>query len=101
MKKKNKLSVNRYSCYKCFDRFTSWQKRDAHLAEAHKPPVKTSRVFEFETERTLLGALGQVSLGSNVKIEWYGTVIKLTETEGSKNVAVTLGIKKHIWVKDF
>lgn len=85
MKKKSKL---RYSCWKCDNRFISWQKRDKHLIEDHKPPRKTIKVSKGRFYAITLLNGKYLKLGNLVQFRQKAVIKKITYTEGSKDVDV-------------
>ncbi len=87
----------RFACYKCELRFISWQKRDKHVADDHKPSeVKVETASMEEDTRTLLGG-HNVKIGDVLWIKRKVVVTKTTKTEGSDDVYVTVATIKSSW----
>ncbi len=97
-KQKNKRKPVRYDCYHCDAFFQSWQARDKHIAEEHKPPQKTTESVLYEESRTLKNA-DRVQLGDQIEFPKWGVVTKLIRTEGSQDIEVTIAVMKNTWQK--
>ncbi len=87
----------RFECGKCDERFISWQQRDRHEGEGHKPPeVKTETASMQEDSRTLLGG-SEVEIGDVIEITKKVVVTKTTKTEGSKDISAVVALIKSSW----
>jgi hypothetical protein len=91
MVKVNKL---RYECYKCKERFASWQARDSHDDMAHRPPRKTTERANFGEESHTLINGKNLALGDVVWLGRKTVITEITKTEGSGDVSVVLKITK-------
>lgn len=99
MSKTKKRKPVKYSCWKCGAIFNSWQARDKHMAEEHKPPVKTTKGFIGEENHILLGGALTVKLGDIIEFPKFGVVTQITTTEGSNDIEVVIGLIKKEWSK--
>lgn len=96
-KKEKKL---RFGCSKCAIRFSSWQRRDQHAQEFHKPPQKTEKRFIRTGEsHNLINGLN-LKLGDKVLFTKKGVITKITLTEGSNVASVEVSVIKDSWGSD-
>ena len=96
-RKKKKL---RFACWKCNERFISYQKRDNHLVDDHKPPKKTEKKFIREGDpHNLIDGIN-LKLGDKVLFTKRGVITKITLTEGSNLANVEVSVLKDVWKKD-
>lgn len=89
-----------FKCYQlgCDEKFISWQKRDAHTAEAHKPPKRSEQRFlSVSSHRLLQGQ--NLNLGDRVGFNIEGVITKLTLTEGSNVAEVEVSYTKDTWMR--
>ena len=84
-------------CWKCSKRFTSWQERDAHVRDEHKPPKQTEKTFiRTGEEHHLINGIG-LELGDKIGFSSKGVVTKITITEGSNIAKVEISVIEDFW----
>jgi hypothetical protein len=87
---------SRYGCSQCGERFNSWQQRNAHEADAHKPPRKTiQQVKRYGEYHSLIGGMN-LKIGNTVEFTKTGVITKIITTEGSNDVEIEIAV-----IKDF
>jgi len=89
--KKNKL---KYRCYKCEERFKSWQERDRHYELEHQPPKETTEEMISYNNYHVLQDGNNLCLGDKIERKEIGIITKITKTEGHRNVDVELALIK-------
>lgn len=100
MKRKSKKL--RYGCWKCDEYFISWQKRNKHLEEDHKPLQKTIKKFVMENDSHSLlnGRKYNLKLGDKLIFTKRGVVTKITLTENSDTAEVECSLTENNWNRD-
>lgn len=88
----------------CERQFKTMRGMQAHMRIAHKPepiviPKKVIQraIDRLNEDRNLLNAKGQVDIGDVVYITQKCVVVRITETEGSRDLDVELQITKSSW----
>lgn len=101
MKKKptSKKVILKYGCYKanCNERFSSWQARDRHIAEAH-PPEKPRFMRSNEPHRLKNGT--ELKIGDEVVFTKRGIITKITLQENSDVAEVEVGVLEDSYRKE-
>lgn len=97
MGKKTKL---RYPCRLCDEvRFNSWQARDAHEHNDHRPPKKEEKTFLQTGKYFRLNNGIHLSVGSKISVLEEGIIEKIIITEGSNTAEVYLSITLSEWAR--
>jgi len=90
----------RYKCFVCGEKFKSWQSRDRHMEENHKPPappVKREKKFIRTGESHRLCGGTDIKLGENVTFIKKVVVTKVCLTEGSDVAEVEVSVIRDNW----
>ena len=93
----------RYQCFVCGKKFKSWQARDRHMDEDHKPsppPAKKEKKFIRTGESHRLCNGINLKLGENVTFIKKAVVTRICLTEGSDVAEVEVSVIKDVWERD-
>ena len=92
-----KNKTKRYGCYKCDERFISWQQRNRHLEDDHKPPMKTTiEMKRYGEYHKLIGGV-HMEIGDLISFEKKGVITKITKTENSRDVEVEVAVISDVY----
>jgi hypothetical protein len=96
---KHKPKTKRFPCWKCNERFSSYQQRDAHIASAHPLPRKTVyEVKRFGEVHSLIGGK-DIKLGDQIAFTKTGVVTKIIHTENSNDVQIEIAVIEDYFVR--
>lgn len=87
----------RYQCYKCDERFKSWQERNHHCEQEHKPVLEPKKTIEvipgYEEVRNLIDGK-DLKLGDVIWLGRKTVITKIERTENSRDILATLKITR-------